>query len=503
MQTETGTRKSGSKQKFDGARGTYFKVDPNYVLVIGVDTHHKSLDEHCLYQEPEELSEEWIENLMEKGIIEPVIVRKEGEDAVVVAGRRRTIGLREANKRLIASGKKSHELPILAEEGDDADALERMIIENMARREPNPMQKAALLKAWWNRPENEGKGDKEASVIFCVTPTTIRNWKKMWDLDPKVQKAVMQGEISPNAAADLSDLEPAEQREKFSQLKKEAEKIAEKTGGGTRKITTRNTETERRQRKGSVAAVAYTPPKATVLRKVAEDEAAMKKLPSLVQSVLRYVVGLSDGSDLPDLLALVVETPGRGKRKTSDFKPTRAQKELLDLINEAKGELLASQAKKGAKDSLIKAGLVEQFTGDDGLSYLRKTAAGEAVGEEDSEESAAPAEASSAAPAETSGEEGTPADSSSSNGSGHEDPAEVEIPSIASLEEMSSKELNRVFSALQISTDRLSGLKGKDLQVKKVELILEEKRRREAAGKDPAKPSKSKKGRAATPVAEA
>lgn len=488
MSTENQTMpRKTSKQKYDGARHTYFGVDPSYVLVIGVDTHHKSIEEHCLYQEPEELHEEWIEGLMNKGILEPVIVRKEGEDAVVIAGRRRTLGLREANKRLVAAGKKPHELPILSEDGDDNDSLERMIIENMARRDPNPMQKAALLKAWWDREENKAKSDQEAAVVFHCTPTTIRNWKKLWDLDPKVQKAVMQGEISPNAASDLSDLEPAEQRKKFSDLKKKAEE------SGDKKITTRHTETERQQRKGSVAAVAYTPPKATVLRKVAEDPEAMSKLPSLVQSVLRYVVGLADGSDIPELLALVQETPGRGKRKKSDFKPTKAQQSVLDLIDEAKGELLASQAKKGAMDSLIKAGMIERYEGKDGLFYLKKTEAGASLGRsEDDEPSSDGGSSSSGEGAESNGSSDSSKPSAEPIVETSSD--EVKIPSVQELEEMSSKELNRVFSELKISTDKLSGLKGRELQTRKVELILAEKRRREKA---------AKKASSSQPVAEA
>ncbi len=506
MSTESpAPAKNNSKQKFEGRRRTFFGVDPSYVLVIGVDTHHASMEEHILYQTPEELTEEWIENLAMKGVLEPVLVRKEmNGDAVVVAGRRRTLGLREANKRRVARGLEEFELPILGEGGDDDnESLERMIIENFARREPNPLQKSMLLKAWWERPENREKTDQEAANTFGVTATSIRNWKKMWDLAPKVQKAIMQGEISPNAASDLADLEPEEQVKKLSDAKQEAAKT------GQRKVTTRHTETERQQRKGSVAAVAYTPPKATVLRKVAEDTSAMGGLPALVQSVLRYIVGLSDGADLPELKALVEETPGRGKRKKAEPKLSKAQQDVLDLIDEAKGELLASQAskKKSAVDGLIKLGLVERYEStQDGLFYLRRTNGKGAAASGDEgvdESSAAGAEASASGEASGDGQV---------DGGAEVDPASVEIPSIEDLEEMTVKEFNKLFKALKLPNTKLSGLKGTALANKKVSLIIEEKKRREKVAKAAAKQKKDEsaataevaaKQNDATPIAEA
>lgn len=461
-----------SKQLFEGVRHQYYGADPKYVLVIGADTEHKSRDEHPLYDDRvhEELDRPFIENIKDQGVLEPVIVRKEGDDAVVVAGRRRTLALRIANAELVTEGKSAHELPIMGEKSsDDISAIERMIAENMGRKDPNPMQKALLLKFWWERPENEGKTDSEAAVKFSVTATTIRNWKKLWSLDVKVQKAVMKGDISPNSAADLSDLEPKAQVEKLKELK-------EKAGG--KPITTRHTETERQQRKGSVAATAYTPPKMTVLRKVAEDEAAMGKLPDLVVRAVKFIVGISDGSDLPELKALVEETPGRGKRAKTGPKLSKAQQNVLDLIDEAKGELMASQAKKAPTEGLLKAGLIERLEGLDGLLYLRKF--------DPTRSADAPLP-------------GGPAKAKGENGAGHAevvDPDSVQIPDTETLETMPAKDLVKLTKDLCIdmNTPKLKGLKGKDLQNARVTEVLKIKKARAKA---------QKAAKAAEPVAEA
>lgn len=464
---------------FEGREKKFYLVDAKYVLVIGADTEAKSKEDHPLFDERvnEKLEREWIDNLKLMGVREPVIVRKEGEDAVVVAGRRRTLGLRLANEELVKEGKTPWELPIVGEKDtDDLEALEIMILENFGRKEPNPMQKSLLLKYWWERPENVDKTDADAAVRFVVTTTSIRNWKKMWALSAPLKKSVMKREITPEAAADLADLPAAEQVEKLKELK-------EKTGG--KPVTSRATQTERRQRKGSVAATAYTPPKITVLRKVAEDEGAMSKLPDLVVRAIRFVVGLSDGSDLPELKALVDETPGRGKRASTGPKLTKAQETVLSLIDEAKGELLASEAKKSPTEGLMKLGLVERYTGKDGLLYIRKFDPSRPP------DSPAPLGAATSKKGKKAKAQAAPVEDGGNGAGAVVDPDSVQIPDVETLETMPAKELVQLTKDLGIdmNTPKLKGLKGKELQSARVTEVLKVKKARAKAAKNkPAEP---------------
>lgn len=300
-----------------GARSNVFHVDPKAVVLVGLDTAHKA-GEHVLFDDRalEQIERPFIEGIKAIGVLEPVLVRKSGGNMEVVFGRKRTLALRIANAELIAEGKEPHKLPILPERKgtSDLELLQKLILENEARRETSPMQKALRLQDWFARKSATGTEgtDSEAAVVFCTTATTIRNWKKLLALDAKVQSAILQGKISANAAADLSDLEPKKQVEKLRELQGQV--------GEGKQISTAQTEGERKTRKGSIAATAYAAPSISKIRKIAENAEAIEKLSHVqvsVASLLKFISGLSDGSDIPGLKAMIDATPARGNAVAS------------------------------------------------------------------------------------------------------------------------------------------------------------------------------------------
>jgi ParB-like chromosome segregation protein Spo0J len=316
---------STSKLFTDGSRSNVFHVDPKAVVLIGLDTAHK-VGEHVLYDDRvlESVERSFIDGVKAVGILEPVLVRKSGGNMEVVFGRKRTIALRIANAELIAEGKEPHKLPILPERKgtSDLEVLQKLILENEARRNTSPMQKALRLQHWFDLKAASGvEGtDGEAAVFFDTTATTIRNWKKLLSLDTKVQGAILQGKISANAAADLSDLEPAKQVEKLRELQGQV--------GEGKQISTAQTEGERKTRKGSVAATAYSAPSISKIRKIAENPDAIEKLSKVtvsVASLLKFISGLSDGSDIPELKAMIEATPARGNAVSTGERQVPAQ----------------------------------------------------------------------------------------------------------------------------------------------------------------------------------
>ena len=79
----------------DAKRLNAFGVDPDHLCVVGIDTKHKE-GEHPLWDERihRKLHEPFIANLMAVGVLEPILVRKNGETLEVIDGRQRVLSAR-------------------------------------------------------------------------------------------------------------------------------------------------------------------------------------------------------------------------------------------------------------------------------------------------------------------------------------------------------------------------------------------------------------------------
>ncbi len=89
------------------------------------------------FQPREEFDQERIEELAqsirEKGVIQPLLVRRRGDDYELIAGERR---LRACNMLGL------NEIPIIVKDVDDRDSLEYALIENIQRQGLNPIEEA-------------------------------------------------------------------------------------------------------------------------------------------------------------------------------------------------------------------------------------------------------------------------------------------------------------------------------------------------------------------------
>ena len=73
------------------------------------------------------------ESIRQKGVIQPLIVRRVDDVFQIVAGARRWRAAQRAQL---------HELPVLVRDFDDTDVLESAIIENIQRADLNPIEEA-------------------------------------------------------------------------------------------------------------------------------------------------------------------------------------------------------------------------------------------------------------------------------------------------------------------------------------------------------------------------
>lgn len=287
-----------AKQALDGKRLNAFAMDPDDLFIVGLDAREDGTvdgPEHPLWDQrvhmPLDLALK--DNVKVNGVLEWVIVRKDGDTVEVVAGKQRVRCAREANKELVAEGKVPIRVPVTVRRGNDGQAFGVLISENQLRRDDSPMAKAENLGRYLAM----GYSEDEAAVTFGVNKQTIRTWNKLLDLDAKVHKAVDSGKIAATAAAKLADLPRAEQIQELDKLLANGKATVAAASHAAR---SRQTGTE-----------APKAPKKRLVRKVLEANSAYEGeaplSPDFVRGV-RWVLGDLPDTSIKGLRALIAES---------------------------------------------------------------------------------------------------------------------------------------------------------------------------------------------------
>ena len=88
----------------------------------------------------EENLNELANSIRERGILQPIIVRKSNDDQLkfeIIAGERRWLAAQKAGL---------HDVPVVITEADDLKSLEFAIVENVQRHDLNPLEEAQGYK---------------------------------------------------------------------------------------------------------------------------------------------------------------------------------------------------------------------------------------------------------------------------------------------------------------------------------------------------------------------
>ncbi len=149
-----------------------------------------------------------------QGVLQPIIITKDGDNPVVLAGRQRVKAALRANELLKEQGAELLKVPCLNKKAAEADLYGMSISENENRKDDSIVAKAKKVARYYNF----GGNRKGAAKIFGVTEQAIKTWEKMLDLATPVIKAIEHGLISASAAAKLASLPRAEQAEKIKEL---------------------------------------------------------------------------------------------------------------------------------------------------------------------------------------------------------------------------------------------------------------------------------------------
>jgi ParB family transcriptional regulator, chromosome partitioning protein len=129
-----------------------------------------------------------IPSIKERGILQPLLVRPNGQGYEIVAGRRRFLAACEAER----DGTAIEAVPCaVMAKGDDAAALEASLIENVAHL---PMDEMDQFEAF-QRLLKEGRSVKDIAHIFGVTELTVKRRLAIANLHPKIRTLYRAEEI--------------------------------------------------------------------------------------------------------------------------------------------------------------------------------------------------------------------------------------------------------------------------------------------------------------------
>lgn len=174
--------------------------------------------EHPLYDERIHLplDEAMVLNIMDQGVLEPIIVWKDPETGLscVVDGRQRVRHAIEANKRLADAGKDLLFVPAVTKRGSAVRMAQAMISANEIRRADTPLGRAKKMADALER----GHDEEDLSLMFGVGVQTIRATLALLDATQAVKDAVESGAVTVTQARQLANLSPDEQREKVKEV---------------------------------------------------------------------------------------------------------------------------------------------------------------------------------------------------------------------------------------------------------------------------------------------
>tara|TARA_B100000989_G_scaffold116716_1_gene85898 strand:+ start:123 stop:965 length:843 start_codon:yes stop_codon:yes gene_type:complete len=148
----------------------------------------------------EESLDDLVNSIKERGVIQPIIVRKSNSDISkyeIIAGERRWIASQKAGL---------HEIPVVVTNVDDLKSLEFAIVENVQRHDLNPLEEAQGYK----RLIDEFSYDQEkVSRFIGKSRSYISNSLRLLNLPKEVLNYVEQKKITAGHAKILVGLENA------------------------------------------------------------------------------------------------------------------------------------------------------------------------------------------------------------------------------------------------------------------------------------------------------
>jgi ParB family chromosome partitioning protein len=150
--------------------------------------------------------QELAQSVKEKGILEPLIVRRVDQGYELVVGERRWRAAQKAGLK---------EVPVLVKELEELDVLEISLIENLQREDLNPIEEAEAFK---RLTEEFHIGQGELSTRIGKDRSTIANAIRLLKLPVEIKNQLLQNRIAAGHARAILSLESQEKQKQLCDL---------------------------------------------------------------------------------------------------------------------------------------------------------------------------------------------------------------------------------------------------------------------------------------------
>ena len=143
--------------------------------------------------------EELASSIKKHGVIMPIIVNKEGDRYMIIAGERRWRASSLAGLKTV---------PVIVKRYTERQIKEISLIENLQREDLNPIEAANAMKALMN---DYGLTQEEVADRIGKSRSAVANTLRLLQLTPEVIRLITDGKLSQGHAKVLVPLEPTVQ----------------------------------------------------------------------------------------------------------------------------------------------------------------------------------------------------------------------------------------------------------------------------------------------------
>ena len=189
--------KKGLGRGLDALLGDYTQPTPEGVQELDIhliDTNagqpRKDFDQEKL--------QELADSIRQHGVVQPILLRQNGERYVIVAGERRFRAARLAGLEKV---------PAIVKDLDEAQVMEVALIENLQREDLNPIEEAAAIRFLM---QQHDLTQEEVSRRLSKSRPAIANSLRLLSLPEPVQEHLRRGELQAGHARALAGLQDPE-----------------------------------------------------------------------------------------------------------------------------------------------------------------------------------------------------------------------------------------------------------------------------------------------------
>jgi ParB family transcriptional regulator, chromosome partitioning protein len=147
----------------------------------------------------EDALDELAESIRERGVLQPILLRPDGENYMIIAGERRWRAAQRARQ---------HTIPAIVREIDDSTTAELALIENIQRQDLNALEEAEGYRQLIQR---HGHTQDDVGRIVHKSRSHVANLLRLLDLPEFVRQSLLKGDISMGHARAIASADNPEE----------------------------------------------------------------------------------------------------------------------------------------------------------------------------------------------------------------------------------------------------------------------------------------------------